>query len=73
MSFITWPGPLSDEKVAAESISGNSRRPKLPVRAADAAEEGWVWADDSGGDPRPHRPTVLRAPLAPARMPPGCM
>lgn len=40
-SFITWPSPLSDEKVAAESISRNNRRPKLPVRAAGSAEEGW--------------------------------
>lgn len=41
MSFITWPSPLSDEKVAAESISRNNRRLKLPVRAADSGEEIW--------------------------------
>lgn len=40
MSFIAWPSPLSDEKVAAESISRNNRRPKLPVRAAGSVEEG---------------------------------
>lgn len=62
-SFITWPSPLSDEKVAARSISGNSRQPKLLVRAAGWDEEGWVWADDSGSDPQSHRPKVLREPL----------
>lgn len=60
MSFITWVSPLSDEKVAAESISRNSRQPKLLVRAADSDEE--VWADDSSSGPHQHRLTVLRAP-----------
>lgn len=34
--FITWPSTLSDEKQAAESISGNNHQPKLPVRAPDS-------------------------------------
>lgn len=40
MSFIAGPSSLSDEKVAAESVSRNSHWPKLPVRAAGSVEEG---------------------------------
>lgn len=60
MSFITWVSPLSDEKVAAESISRSSHQPKLLVRAAGSDEE--VWGDDSSSRPHQHRLTVLRAP-----------
>lgn len=39
MSFIAWPRLLSDEKVAAKSISRNNCRPKLLVRAAGPVVE----------------------------------